>query len=307
MKSKHIKLIIFLFVSIIFFLFLQLINIYNISTNNEIGIKENMPWLTGPGTNTISYGLFDENNQLINTHELDTLDGKYQFTFSLSNFIEIPREYMLLILVDFKQYKFEVDGKEKKSHTFLARPNETKNILFNIEIPKHSKELAVLIIKNPYKIIKDTDKNKLKLASSLQDILCLRYSLNNTNLEFSNTLNPLSISTNTAIDDVFLSENNRELKVTLNYPNNKPLFLHIGSFNKKETPVAIIAFKNWEQIPINGNLINFTKASNKMKVFQINDLDKGVVQILTFPKPFNVKTEDYDSQKVHSSFRVNLN
>ncbi|TDL82432.1 hypothetical protein [Peribacillus frigoritolerans] len=305
MKNKYLKwicLIILLFT--IGFLSSYLLNFTENKTNNKLGTKENISGLTGEGTNTISVGLY-KNDKLIKEHELNDLERNNKFTLSLSNFINTSREYMMLVLVDFKQHEFKINGESKTTYSFLAKPNETENVPFSIEIPDKASELTILVIKEPNKIT--TNTKEIDKIITLQEVLPLRFNLNtNTQETILSTLKSLEVEKNVPIENMFISYSKQELNITLDYPNEKPLYMHIGDFENGKTPVAIVAFNNWKQTPLNGEYINFAEVSKQMKVYKVDKLDNGIIQILSFPKPFNVTTDDYISQNVYSSFRMKI-
>lgn len=305
MKNTYIKWSIFIiFLFFIGFLSSYILNSIEDKKISKIGVEDNLSGLTGPGSNTISVGLY-KNDKLIEDHELNKIEINNKFIFSLSNFINSSREYMMLVLIDFKQHEFKIDGENKITYSFLATPNETKNIPFSIEIPEKASELTVLVFKEPNKVT--TDIKELDKIITLQEVLPLRFNLNNTIQENdSSTLKTLGVVKDVPTENIFLSYSKQKLKITLDYPHGKPLYMHIGDFENEETPVAIVAFKNWNQIPLNGKDVNFVKASNQMKVYKIDELDQGIIQILSFPNPFKVTNEDYNSQNVYSSFRVKI-
>ncbi len=307
MKKK--MLVLLLFIVSFFAGFLLIFYMSPDSDDSEkLGIAENMPELTGPGSNTISYGLY-QNDKLIDGHELnDVIGGKsLDFTYSLSNFVKESREFMLVLLVDFEQIPFDVDGATKLSHTFSVDSNETKNIPLSFEVPKNSNELSVLVFKTPGEVEKN-EKN-IGRITSLQEVLPLRYSLNSEqkSLLAGPSMEPLEhLESGTPNENIFISYSKSELKITVNQSVNDPLYLHLGTF-EEEYQTAILAFEDGKQIPLNGKKINMVTVSKDMEVYNLDNLEKGVYQILSFPKPYKVTSDDYTSQEVHSSFRINLN
>lgn len=277
------------------------------NNSDKLGIAENLPELTGPDSNTISYGLY-RNDKLIDEHELYHLEGEksLDFTYSLSNFIKESRDFMLVVLIDFQQVPIDIGGSSKLSHAFSVESNETKNIPISFEVPENSRELSVLVFKSPGKVEKNI-KNIGKITS-LQEVLPLRYSLKKEQETISKSPSLDRIDdfvSHTPNENIFVSYSKSDLKITVDQSVNDPLYLHLGTFDE-EYDTAILAFKDGKQVPLNGQKINVTTASKNMEVYRLDKFQKGVYQILSFPKPYQVTSNDYISQEVHSSFRVNI-
>jgi hypothetical protein len=306
LKKKMVVLLMFI---VTFFAgFLLIFYVYPDSEDTEkLGIAENMPELTGPDTNTISYGLY-RNDKLIDGHELYSLEGEksLDFTYSLSNFIIESREFMLVVLIDFEQIPFDIGGTRKLSYTFSVDSNKTKNIPISFEVPENAKELTVLAFKYPGKVEKSI-KN-IERITSIQDVLPLRYNLKKEQKTISKLPSMSSIDdlvSHTPNENIFVSRSKSDLKITVNQSVDDPLYLHLGTFDE-EYQTAILAFKDGKQVPLNGQKINVTTVSKTMEVYDLDTFEKGVYQVLSFPKPYQVTSDDYTSQEVHSSFRVNL-
>src|SRR5699024_4851428 len=242
--------------------------------------------------------------ELLDNHNLGNLKGEQDFTFSLSNFINYDRNYVMIALIDYKQSPIKIRDETKTYHIFNAKKNETKNISFGIEIPNKTNELTLLIFKDPNKV--ETNLENTDRLTSLQVVLTLRYKLNNDNdndINVNATMNSVETNKNLPLDNVFVSSDKSKLKITPKSKIKEPLYVIAGNEFKNNTMNALIAFNNWEQTTINNNKVNYIETDKHMKIYELDELDEGLFQFVLLPKPFNVSNSDYESLAGFGSFR----
>jgi hypothetical protein len=297
------KFLIIFYICLLFSIGFFVMEIYNNSfdkNNNKNIMEDNLPGVTGPGTNTISYGLYKD-DELLENHE-QKFSGKEKLTLSLSNFVGFSREYVIVALLDYIQTEIEVNGKSTRTYKFSVGENETKNIPFIIDIPEDTHEFSLLVFKDPNFV--ELDNESYNSLSSLEEVIALRFNLNGNNKIIPETMKAEGEKSSLPIVPLFLSSTYDELKIVTEHFNNDTLYLFSGEYeisNEKEQ--AIIVFNDWEQISLNDNMVNYLETTNKMKYYPLNFTNKGIYQIVSFPEPFNVSNNNRESQRVYSSFR----
>ncbi|MGE6379031.1 hypothetical protein [Peribacillus muralis] len=101
------------------------------------------------GSNTISYGLLDDDGKVLNNGStLEPKNNKLEYTLSLSNFIELERDYAVMVLRNFEQTPFTVEGKPYSVYTFKAKPNKSIEFDLSVATNDRTKEIVFLYLKN---------------------------------------------------------------------------------------------------------------------------------------------------------------
>ncbi|ARU59635.1 hypothetical protein CBW65_00025 [Tumebacillus avium] len=264
---------------------------------------------SGKGSNTISYGLYEPDGKIIDNGTVLTPgpDNRITKVLSLSHFIEVDRKYGLVVLEDFKQIPFTVDGKTQTFYSFVMTPNKTINLKIDLTVSDGVQELDYLIIKKPEYLVTDQDIEK---ASALQEALPLRFPINRQD----NSLNyavPAQTFTSGPNDNVFISRQAEELKILFQSKDDEPAYLSVGNIQKQDVDYALVAFQNWEQVPVDGQQpVLFTKLKPGERAvyplqFPGTDAEQNY-QIFAFPKPFQVDRKDYASQHLYGTLRTIL-
>lgn len=281
---------------------------YKMTTEKKY--NDDHPDLTGPNTNTISYGLYEENGTLINNHIINTKNNQLTKVFSISHYINENRKYLLLVLNDFKQSQFEVSGRSYFSYEFSMQPNTTKAIPINIEITDNTKEVDFVLIKNPDFLLK---KDDIKLASLLQEVICLRYSINQPikkvkEIEYED---PLKIYVKGPNDNVFISNSIEQLKIVYEGISSESMYLHVGNISQEPMDYALISFLDWKQVPLLDNMVSYVSVKpDTRKVFNLelpSTNEEKNYQILAFPMPFRVSDDNFHSQMIYGTLRTIIN
>ncbi|MFB6467402.1 hypothetical protein ACE38V_11395 [Cytobacillus sp. Hz8] len=308
-KNTIILLILALLIMVVIYTtFIYYDNKKRDSTEQNKGIHKNVQVDTQNNSNKISYGLYNSNGNFITEgSNLKYEKGVLETTISIGHYINDNRNYMLLIMKDFKQTKFKVSKKTYSSYLINIKPNSEKNITVHVPITKLDKEIDFIIVKKPEYLVEDQDLNK---ASILQEVLPLRFMLNNTQEDINLTYEKPQYTYNQGpIDNVFLSKQKDKLKVLYSNKGDKEVFLSLGAPENQNMEYAAIAMLNWNQVPlINNNVVNYMKISpGKRDVFRLilpNVKKKQNYQIIIFPKPYHVNKNDYESQSSYCSFRT---
>jgi hypothetical protein len=211
---------------------------------------------------------------------------------SFSSFSGTETEYGLVILQDFQQSKFRIDGKEVIIYPFKIDSNSTINIDFNVTIKNNAHEIDYLIIKNP----NDVSKGNSLVENLTNEIFTLRHPVKNKKLnkeKFSESI--LSI-----IDlksSLMLASTIEDPKVLLRGSSNQTIYLHIGNEQEIKMDYVAVTFINGRQIPLSGgNLVSFFNvlpSTTNVYELKLPDTNKPVsYQLVLFPGPFNINMKN---------------
>ncbi|MGX5701390.1 hypothetical protein [Bacillus cereus] len=264
-------------------------------------------------TNTISYGLKDNQGQHINNGSTITSeDNKINVTLSFVHTINENRKYGLIVLEDYEQKPFKIeDTTNEISHYFFdMKPNSSITTKISLRTSPNASELTFLIIKKPEYKLKDNNLNK---AAILEDILSMRYSMHplqkeNEKIKLS-LINPDAILKDGLYEPVFVTNREENLQTVFFEKEGKQLILSNGNETNDEMTYAIVAFKDWKQVEIlNNRKVVYTKVAPETRQifnFTLPSVDQeSNLQLVAFPFPYKVSEEDYISQQAFSSFRI---
>ncbi|MBJ8032416.1 hypothetical protein [Bacillus cereus] len=264
-------------------------------------------------TNTISYGLKDNQGQHINNGSTITSeDNKINVTLSFVHTINENRKYGLIVLEDYEQKPFKIeDTTNEISHYFFdMKPNSSITTKISLHTSPNANELTFLIIKKPEYKLKDNNLNK---AAILEDILSMRYSMHplqkeNEKIKLS-LIDPDAILKDGLYEPLFVTNREENLQTVFFEKEGKQLTLSNGNETNDEMTYAIVAFKDWKQVEIfNNRKVIYTKVAPETRQifnFTLPSVDQeSNFQLVAFPFPFKVSEEDYISQQAFSSFRI---
>ncbi|MGR4027713.1 hypothetical protein K7H05_30900 [Bacillus sp. ZZQ-131] len=264
-------------------------------------------------TNTISYGLKDNQGQHINNGSTITSeDNKINVTLSFVHTINENRKYGLIVLEDYEQKPFKIeDTTNEISHYFFdMKPNSSITTKISLHTSPNANELTFLIIKKPEYKLKDNNLNK---AAILEDILSMRYSMHplqkeNEKIKLS-LIDPDAILKDGLYEPLFVTNREENLQTVFFEKEGKQLTLSNGNETNDEMTYAIVAFKDWKQVEIfNNRKVVYTKVAPETRQifnFILPSVDQeSNFQLVAFPFPYKVSEEDYISQQAFSSFRI---
>ncbi|WP_138090233.1 hypothetical protein [Halalkalibacterium halodurans] len=166
--------------------------------------------------------------------------------------VNTSREYGIIVLQDFIQSSFQVDGVSYNNlYTFESDPLTENIIPLEIDIFDDSKELIILIIREPHVKEKEFDLEK---AVNYELIYGKRHLLK-SDLELpSEFVEPDGyVSDEQNEIDIFLSSEKEDLQAIASMTENTTLYLHVGNQGLGiSVPYAIVGFMDWKQIEIEG-------------------------------------------------------
>ncbi|MGN1400981.1 MAG: hypothetical protein ACI4XL_05710 [Bacillus sp. (in: firmicutes)] len=260
-----------------------------------------------PGTNNIGIGMYDEKEDIIpEGTKLEVSGDSFKSKVSISHFIEMEREYKLLIFNDFKQASFDVEGRSADSYDVTIQPNQTADVEVTNNISEDTKEVDYLVIKDPNHLI---EKLEIENMNNLQQVLPLKFSTRNPVQEPVESLSPESVVPNDLLDGVFLSKEKNNLTIVPQANSGEEVYLSVGNLYEDPAWFALVALLDWKQIPFNDNqLVHFVKVNpgeRNIYWFTLPNVEqKKNFQVLGFLKPYNVSEDDYRSHLVEGSVRT---
>ncbi|ALV02178.1 hypothetical protein AVM03_07150 [Bacillus amyloliquefaciens] len=247
--------------------------------------------VTGPGTDTVSYGLYEEDGQILDSLDIGKKNGKrYKKVLSISHYFNDKRKYGLVILSDFKTIPFKADnGGYKKSYTFKMDKDSVKKIKLEFEPPSNFSELSFIIIPEPDYKQESTD---LDIASGLQENFTLRYIRKSR--DEKEDLKPQKITDELTGEQVFLTSNKTGNKILFKSKSNQKAYLQIFNSHDTNLDYALVALSGTEQRSVNGKPVSFTSVKeNATNIYEIDMPkveDKENYQIVLFPTPYKTST-----------------
>ncbi|MFJ7752950.1 hypothetical protein ACQKGI_15615 [Peribacillus muralis] len=261
------------------------------------------------GSNTISYGLLDDDGKVMNNGStLEPINNKLEYTLSLSNFIEVEREYAVMVLRNFEQTPFTVEGKPYSVYTFKAKPN--KSIEFDLSVATNDRttEIDYLIFKKPNNLIDKLDISKM---DTLQEVLPMRFMVKSKGEEpkAAADLIPDDMVKEGPNDTIFVSKQKEELIILPAAKSGEHVFLSVGNIGEKEENYNIIALNEWQQVSLGKDQLVGHVAVNpgERKVFEYKlpqVRHDSNFQVIALPKPYEVSESDYESTDVSGSIRM---
>ncbi|PJN86552.1 hypothetical protein [Bacillus sp. mrc49] len=277
---------------------------YN-KTENTKGVQPGFK----AGSNTISYGLLDDDGKVMNNGStLEPKNNKLEYTFSLSNFIEVEREYAVIVLRNFEQTPFTVEGKPYSVYTFNAKPNKSNEFNLSVATNDRTREIDYLIFKKPNYLIDNLDISKM---GALQEVLPMRFKVksNGEKPKAAAGFIPDDTIKKGPNDTIFVSKQKEELSILPTARSGEHVFISVGNVGEKEENYHIIALNHWQQIPLENNQLvgNVAVKPGERKVFEYKlpqvQHDSNF-QVIALPKPYEVSESDYESTVVSGSFRT---
>lgn len=307
MKKYFIAIILIMVVVVtfysIFHKFIRANNSTTISQNSHSGDREEQQ------VNTIEYGLYSLDGKYIdNGSTVYPEDDEANVNISINHNLNERREYSLIVLEDFKQVSFKLKNKKEFiKYLFTMNPNSSKDINVRIPIRPNTQELAILLIKKPSYKLKEMDLNK---ASVLEDVLSLRYPINNKNeLDNLKEVKPDIVVKDGLNEEMFVTNDIHKLQSVMVGKEGEKLWFSTGNDTSEPLKYAIIALKNWRQTKVidNQNVIYTTVSEEERKLFSFtlpNVKKDSNFQLIAFPYPYHVSKDNYASQQAFGSFRT---
>lgn len=259
--------------------------------SNDQDYNDEMLDVTGPGTETVSYGMYEPEGKLLDTLDIGLIkNNQMNKVLSFSHYIDANRKYTLLLLADFKQIKFSVDHHmQAKSYTFEMTKDQVMTLPIKATLPKDVGEIAFIIVPEAKYHLKDSD---IDIATGLQENYIMRYitkkaSSHHIRSEFS----PIYKTDELTGEEIFMASGKVSNKVLYTSKSQMPVYLQVDNTSKEKMNYALVAFSEFDQQKFNGNHVIYVSVeSGKTNVYQIKlpkvKKEKNF-QVIAFPAPFD--------------------
>lgn len=216
--------------------------------------RDSLPF--AEGANGISLGLYNPDGNIETEFHFQVEEGESIKKFiSLGNMIKKDRLYKIILLVDYQQTPFIVDG-GKPSLEFDVQMKAGQTIEIPVEVPPLSEGLHdILFVIAKYPDDKSLDE-EFRKKTDLNHLLFQRFSVSvgakdtPTKIQFDN----IGELEDKNLGGVFLSKNNdyrRWLTENVGLNDKLRYIVHIGnSVRKKDQTYALVILSDWKQINI---------------------------------------------------------
>ncbi|OEH84510.1 hypothetical protein BHU72_09910 [Desulfuribacillus stibiiarsenatis] len=270
---------------------------------SDATFKNEIPGVTGPGSKTITFGLYDLDGKINDAKFIDNGENTFIKKLSIGHYLDQESTYMIMLFTDFIQQKFWVANELSNNHSVKINPNSAINFEINAEIPKNTKELAIIIVRNPDST---SNGNNLKKSLNDQNTFVLRYLIENDGLIEKKYLKPVSTNSK-ALEEVFLSQSNIKHELLFEKKGDSPVHLLVGNMNNQKLDYSLIALYDWQQVQIENKLVNYASVEpGQTNVYDIylppSKMNNLPFQILAFPAPFDENSAF--SKNMYSTFRI---
>lgn len=299
----------YIIVLILIGVFLTLYQLYinNSHDNNHIEpIQQSL--LTGPGSETLSFGLYDPNGNIHSDGVLDVVDESIKKIFSMSNYYSDKKDFKLIILIDFTPKDFQIDGLYYDDYDFSLDVNASIQIPLDIHIPDGTEEISFIVFEEPY-----ADIDSIHTAISLQELNYLRFKIESSKSIFKSnsvTLQPIHKTTEGPFEAIFLSDSSDSLTLMLHAKGKSQAYLHVSNPTSDRLHYVIVAVADWNEVPIRGNVKNFLSVEpNNRNVYKLEfpnfSETNTPYQVLAFP--YTHSSNDRLNQAIFTTTRIGVN
>ncbi len=214
-----------------------------------------------PQGNIFSYGLQAEFDTDIAFPQGGIISRKQLFedgiVFSYRQSIKEDRNYKMLCFLDYKMVDFTIEGKSYSSYDFFLKAKDKIEKRLIVDQPIDCRELTVVFIRKPEMMI---DKGNIERSIRTEEVLSQRcfidpdYQVEKTylNSEFKEFEDK-----DRYIPEFYISQTLDKFRL-ITVTNGGSNYFMTFSNSEYDEPVdyAVIALQDWQQIPINGNMVN---------------------------------------------------
>ncbi|MBT2666751.1 hypothetical protein J7J00_14715 [Bacillus sp. ISL-4] len=284
-----------------------------LSTSDMVVIEQEREVTNVANYGSVGYGLENLKGKVIDEGStLNSTDNEVSVVASVDNDIDEDRKYALLVFEDYKQVKFKVKNKEQEVNKYFFDMKPNSSINFNVAVPirSDSSELTFVIVQKPEYILKELDLIK---AGILEQVLSMRYSINKADsgkdVKKVKEVKPDAIVKDGLNENISITNSQEKLQSIMTEKEGKKLKLSAGNETNAQIRYAIIALKDWEQVPVidNTEVLYTTVPPETRHLFDFNlpEVEReNNFQLIAFPFPYEVNANIYESQETFGSFRV---
>ncbi|RAS76201.1 hypothetical protein [Priestia endophytica] len=307
-KSKGIILgliVLFLISAILFFL-----KDYIFTSNDQPSSKESKFKMGDMEQNALGLAGFKANGEPLYDAQPIKLDENQtaNFELALAHMLDTDETYGIILMQDYIQSEFTCGDKVTADICKQSIPPSTEvSIPLSIKINPDTRELIVLIVKEPDSIVKDMDLNQLFYY---EQAYAKRYIIDGS-VEKDDVVYIDPDSTYKSPGDtnaITFSGDKTERQLVSSMFSGEKGYLHMGtSIGNQEMDYAVVAFNDWKQTKINDDTI--MHINTKPDVTYVYDVSLPLIkkeanlQFFAFPTPYTSDSSD-SVFKVYQSTRT---
>ncbi|ROR28312.1 hypothetical protein EDD66_105253 [Mobilisporobacter senegalensis] len=273
-------------------------SVVNGGPKNEGGFSYNSDGTVSLGQGMTSNGFYDSKTKLIieNGSLIKPENGKVMGQVEFQQNVQGKNNYLLIIMVDFVQQKFNVDDVTYDSYAFSLKGDAKKNI--DIELPLkdlNAREFEYIIIREPnITELSITNKDEWAKLHITRDFYSWRLFLSDFDyksfsLEYDKSYNEMGRNNGLTME---LTKAHNKIMTLPTCKSLENVELVMGNSYNVDMDFALVSFLGWEQTEFeDGSLVKYVKIpSNKsiylnLKLPKVNS--KLPYQIIAFPKPYD--------------------
>lgn len=252
---------------------------------------------------SVAYGLFDLENEIYDADRTGNIENN-AFSAIASYQQNLPgiSNYMAIIMVDYKQVEFEVDGNVYRNYPFSLEDADECNIKFKISnLPKDAHEMAFLVFNDPNCMELSFTDEGWENISNTHRVYAERL-LFSSSKGHPDNLSYMEGTQMDKIDDgVNLSQNSSDITILPEAKSGEEAYLFTGNYYEEDADYVALAFCNWQQVDLLPGIKTFYYKipSHKTSYYKI-ELPKvqkdSTYQIIVFNMPFGDVNYFYDYQ-----------
>lgn len=215
-------------------------------------------------------------------------DGVLHNTFSLTHDFSFDAEYGLLVLVDYLQVDFLVNGEQYNFYPIEVGANKNIELELKVQELDDASNILYLIVYQPNYQLEENDISRA-MDLYLESYIKLPLNRGEKSMDKFPFENPTEIGQKDVNSGMIrlLKEKNEFILMT-RAKSEEEIYFEIGNDLKQDIPYSIIALQDWEQVPFkNGDLIKHVKVdpgNNHYYDLTLPSVDDNVnYQLIAFP------------------------
>lgn len=267
------------------------------SSNSKDILTYNKDGTVTLGSGMVSNGFYDiMTNKIIDSGSLiKSVNGMIQGKVTFQQNIPEKRNYLLVIMIDYKQHDFMVKHKKYSTYPFTLKGEDKISInvkITNIDADEH--EFIYFIMSEPdiKKLsIDDGDEwNKLMITGYMYSwrLLISNSVKSIKTIEYDSSYSLIDFKINYGVQ---LTKSYKQAAAMPSCKSGEVVNLILSNTNNYDTEYALIALLKWKQEVINGRSTLYVKIPAKSSIYykiKIPSVEENTpYQIIAIPKPFS--------------------
>ncbi|MED4017882.1 hypothetical protein [Sutcliffiella cohnii] len=262
----------------------------------------NLPNMTGPNSDTISFGIFTTKGDILDTY-ID--EGEKELVLEFDQYFKNDITFGVIVLKDFMQSSIKFEKEKGNYFEFEALSNSSNQFKLQLDSIKDAQELDILIVPLPNEY---PETSNIEEAFDIGENMTLRRRINKSNASVVYSNIDAEALNESIIDSIYLSKEKSNYDYVHTVKEGETVYIHVGNHTNSPLTYAVIGFLGWEQVKIDDKDVVFTTVqpdTTNVIEFEVPAAeDQTPLQFFAFPHPLNVNEVDYDSKNTYSTLRA---